>query len=178
MNLQAMGQHLGPCRICLVEEFWKPMLVVGSGSKLIRKTSLLEFVFSLCFSSKGGPSKRWLRPFKAPTQDTPAQLLLQRKLWHISWSICTSLYYCHKPSQTTEKHITSDLSNLFVTTPLPLFEAGSIAWAVLSVMFIGELMKLAEQSLAEGLHPRLIAEAMTDQGFSSIHRLVYAMFWL
>lgn len=28
-----------------------------------------------------------------------------------------------------------------------------------SVMFIGELMKLAEQSLAEGLHPRLIAEA-------------------
>eukprot|EP00490_Sorites_sp_Unknown_P000628 CAMPEP_0114651422 /NCGR_PEP_ID=MMETSP0191-20121206/8318_1 /TAXON_ID=126664 /ORGANISM="Sorites sp." /LENGTH=538 /DNA_ID=CAMNT_0001865601 /DNA_START=37 /DNA_END=1653 /DNA_ORIENTATION=+ len=27
-----------------------------------------------------------------------------------------------------------------------------------SVMFIGELMKLAEQSLAEGLHPRLIAE--------------------
>lgn len=28
----------------------------------------------------------------------------------------------------------------------------------LSVMFIGELMKLAEQSLAEGLHPRLIAE--------------------
>jgi len=26
-------------------------------------------------------------------------------------------------------------------------------------MFIGELMKLAEQSLAEGLHPRLIAEA-------------------
>jgi len=27
-----------------------------------------------------------------------------------------------------------------------------------TVMFIGELMKLAEQSLAEGLHPRLIAE--------------------
>merc|ERR1740138_501503 len=27
-----------------------------------------------------------------------------------------------------------------------------------SVMFIGELMKLAEQSLSEGLHPRLIAE--------------------
>merc|ERR1719499_2782988 len=27
-----------------------------------------------------------------------------------------------------------------------------------SVMFIGELMKLAEQCLAEGLHPRLIAE--------------------
>ena len=29
-------------------------------------------------------------------------------------------------------------------------------------MFIGELMKLAEQSLAEGLHPRLIAEARAD----------------
>lgn len=33
--------------------------------------------------------------------------------------------------------------------------------ARVSVMFIGELMKLAEQSLAEGLHPRLIAEAQS-----------------
>ena len=35
-----------------------------------------------------------------------------------------------------------------VFKPLPFFDV------------IGELMKLAEQSLAEGLHPRLIAEAL------------------
>eukprot|EP00438_Fugacium_kawagutii_P031496 Skav207584 [mRNA] locus=scaffold2450:15282:27032:+ [translate_table: standard] len=38
-----------------------------------------------------------------------------------------------------------------------------------TVMFIGELMKLAEQSLAEGLHPRLIAEAQGTTREETIH---------
>ncbi len=31
-----------------------------------------------------------------------------------------------------------------------------------SVMFVGELMKLSESYLADGLHPRLIAEALSE----------------